>query len=149
MDLLLSHALLYHAESQLSGIYDRLDEIAAYHSLTRTGENVNGAIMMKKGHIAPTNSRFTMDAGLKRRGKTPRELGEGWMWRSGKPGVWPTVEVVPEAMQGSLQISGTVDVGNVQASEEQKELGEGDVDWREGGVETGALVHALEGMSES
>jgi len=137
--------------------------------------------MAKKGHIAPTNSRFTMDAGLKRRGKTPRETGEGWMWRSGRVGVWPRVEGAGEGgevgeggdgLEGDmtgmagmgLSRGGAVGVSDVNMADGVDGVdGSGglnalngmtgtEVDdttgWRDGD-DTGALVHALEGMTES
>ena len=91
-----------------------------------------------------------MDAGLKRRGKTPRELGDGWMWKSGRAGVWPSVEAVDDsASQIPDSMGENGGVANVQDDGMREEAAEEGHSWREGDVETGALVHALEGMTES
>lgn len=89
--------------------------------------------MMRKGHIAPTNSRFTMGSGLKRKGKAPRESGVGWMWKSGRVGVWPQSEPVQSTQMDAVEDEQEADTGG----------------WRESDTETGALVHALEGMTEA
>jgi len=153
---------------QLEDMYKRLDEIAAVHASRRSGSNVeNGS--KKSGHIAPSHSRFTMRGHTARRGKAPRQGGEGWMWQSGQVGVWPAAA----SMRSGAGEEGKVDAGEMQTGPDAQ-LGPHGVDghasgeastlqdlagldhgagndhghWRDGhgDAETGALVDALVGM---
>ncbi|WWC63031.1 uncharacterized protein I303_105630 [Kwoniella dejecticola CBS 10117] len=80
----------------LNEIYRRLDAHATQFSDTRASGSSrslvtkpNDAPNVRPGHVAPSHRRFTMPPGTMRKGGTPRDLGEGWMWASGMGGVWP------------------------------------------------------------
>ncbi|WWC88267.1 uncharacterized protein L201_003174 [Kwoniella dendrophila CBS 6074] len=89
----------------LNDIYKRLDAHASQFSDTRANgsqtkpntisdatsslSSLNPNIMIRPGHVAPSHKRFTMVKGTMRKGNTPKDLGQGWMWASGIGGVWP------------------------------------------------------------
>ncbi|WWC71157.1 uncharacterized protein I206_105110 [Kwoniella pini CBS 10737] len=82
----------------LNDIYRRLDAHATQFSDTRASGSSkttphlhkgSDAPNIRPGHVAPSHRRFTMEIGTMRKGGTPRDLGEGWMWASGMGGVWP------------------------------------------------------------
>lgn len=77
----------------MNNIYARLDAIAALQSSARSNPATSGgdkAFSTRPGHVAPSHRRFTLPNEIKRRGKSPKADGEGWMWSTGTPGIWPT-----------------------------------------------------------
>ncbi|WVO18616.1 hypothetical protein L204_106335 [Cryptococcus depauperatus] len=95
---------------QLNDIYTRLDVYADALANTRStgtyGISLSSTtIAPRAGHVAPSHKRFILPPEIARRGKAPRDLGEGWMWASGVAGVWPTeVKGVTETMTGEWEM---------------------------------------------
>ncbi|WVR06697.1 hypothetical protein IAU60_003729 [Kwoniella sp. DSM 27419] len=101
----------------LDNIYRRLDAHAEIQASTRaSGAGSNRPLepsgadatllttnTTRPGHVAPSHRRFTLAPQLMRKGKTPRDLGEGWMWASGTPGVWPARTSASDSEQAPAQ----------------------------------------------
>ncbi|UOH85380.1 hypothetical protein LQV05_002202 [Cryptococcus neoformans] len=100
---------------QLNEIYARLDAHAdAYADTRATGtrpasSSQSTSAAPRAGHVAPSHNRFCLPPGLARRGKAPRDLGEGWIWRRGGAGG---------------QVGDVVGVGVDDAEREQGQNGE-------------------------
>jgi len=88
--------------ARLEDVYQRLDNISAAQAALRAtpasqppssdGSPAPVKPAMRLGHVAPSHRRFTMPPPLMRRGRTPKDTGEAWMWASGQAGVWPASE---------------------------------------------------------
>ncbi|OWZ28302.1 hypothetical protein C349_06625 [Cryptococcus neoformans var. grubii Br795] len=118
---------------QLNEIYARLDAHAdAYADTRATGtrpasSSQSTSAAPRAGHVAPSHNRFCLPPELARRGKAPRDLGEGWMWVTGVVGVWPEetgLELQMEAGGAGGQVGDMVGVGVDDAEREQGQNGE-------------------------
>lgn len=85
---------------------------------------------VKAGHVAPSHQRFVMPQAYGRHGKKPRDRGEGWMWQTGQPEVWP----------------GDVDDSMIAEAEHAHEHLQDGSQWTH--EDTGALVDAIQGIPE-
>ncbi|XAO27742.1 hypothetical protein I312_106603 [Cryptococcus bacillisporus CA1280] len=115
---------------QLNEIYARLDAHAdAYADTRATGtrpasSSQSTSAIPRAGHVAPSHNRFCLPPQLGRRGKAPRDLGEGWMWVTGVVGVWPEeteLGVQMETEGAGDEVGRVVGVGVDDAEREQGE----------------------------
>ena len=80
---------------QLNELYNQLDSISSQYSSSRSNHSnadLTPNSTLRMGHVAPSHRRFAMPKTLQRKGREPRDGGEGWMWASGQVGSWPDLQ---------------------------------------------------------